>query len=192
METINNKIPNDTKLSVEKSPKIELKPLTEEKLEEAIALANTIFPHGVDSSEGAMIAYPASLNPEKYRDQLNSMGVSSLNYWLAFNKQNEVIGITGLYHQIDDADDIAWVGWYGVKPEERGKGIGRNILEQTIAKAQATGCKALRLYTSTVPNEATAQLLYEKLGFKIFKTEDVPGEEYKLLFREKKLVDIES
>ena len=41
-----------------------------------------------------------------------------------------------------------------------------------------------RLYTSTDPNEASAQLMYEQMGLKVYKDEDEPGTACKRLCRQ--------
>lgn len=104
------------------------------------------------------------------------------------------MGVTGFYTRTVGPEDMAWLGWYCVSPLERGKGIGRKILEWTIARAREEGFKTMRLYTSTDPNEREAQNLYEKMGFAVIDTADPyndpeiegPGN-YETFYRERKL-----
>ncbi len=49
------------------------------------------------------------------------------------------------------------------------------------------GYRKLRLFTSTYPAEATAQILYEKLGFIVTNQELKPGDIYTTLYREAEL-----
>ena len=58
-----------------------------------------------------------------------------------------------------------------IMPEYRGQGIGKQLIEFSIEAARGYGKKYLRLYTSTDPNEAAAQFLYEKYGFRVFRVE---------------------
>ena len=80
---------------------------------------------------------------------------------------------------------MIWLGWYCLDKNERGKGFGREILEWTINNVKEKGYKIMRLYTTTDPNEATAQKLYEDLSFKIIDEEQKEGDSYKTLYRER-------
>lgn len=53
------------------------------------------------------------------------------------------MGITGVYYY--DLDS-AWLGWFGVLPEYRNKGIGCRLLNKTIKLVSSMGFKYLRLY----------------------------------------------
>ncbi len=52
----------------------------------------------------------------------------------------------------------------GVLPEARGRGVGKALVEACIAEARASGRARVRLSTRTVM--ATAQGMYERLGFR--------------------------
>jgi len=100
---------------------------------------------------------------------------------------NRVLGTTGLYRYNKDAVEAVWVAWFCVDSQARGRGVGQALIEHTVACARNAGFNRIRLYTSTDPNEAAAQRLYEKNGFKevgrkkgIFAT---------TIFREKHLCD---
>lgn len=93
-------------------------------------------------------------------------------------QSNKFVGLTGLYEYIRGID-IVWLGWFGIMPDERRKGYGEYLLAWTIEEAQRMEKKRLRLYTST--DHPEAQFLYEKLGFKVFRTDR------KYIYRELKL-----
>jgi len=152
-------------------------PLREQYLDETIQMTNAIFPEDVD----------AEWNPEKsFKISLQRNDLATLGYWILLNEGGEVIGVTGLYQRgNEDPKDLVWLGWYGVCADERGKGLGKELLEWTIEKARSEGYKRLRLYTSTDPNEARAQELYEKVGLKVVEEEKTDGD--KILYREMKL-----
>lgn len=57
-----------------------------------------------------------------------------------------------------------------VLPEAQGKGIGKALMEEVIAKAKNKGQLALSL---NVNRENKAVAYYKSLGFKIIKTEDI-------------------
>ncbi len=86
------------------------------------------------------------------------------------------------YHGVQTK--VVWLGWYCVRPDQRGKGLGRELIEWTIDKAKEQGFKKLKLYTSEDPEEAKAQEIYENYGFKIVGEEKGEGK-YKTLYREK-------
>lgn len=80
----------------------------------------------------------------------------------------ELIGITGIYEdEFTQEIGTAWVGWYGVLPDYRGKGYGKQILLKTIESATKLGYKFIRLYTEST--NISACKLYDKvMDFKEF------------------------
>ncbi len=101
------------------------------------------------------------------------------------DEANRVRGTTGLYRYRRDADEAVWVSWFCVAPEARGRGVGQALIEHTVARAREAGFGRVRLYTSTDPNEAAAQQLYEKNGFR--ETGRKRGLFTTTIFREKTL-----
>ena len=102
---------------------------------------------------------------------MNMFGISSLlHFWVAINDNKEVYGTTGLYTYKKDENEAVWLSWFCVDPAQRGKGIGKQLIEYSIDMAKKYNKKYFRLYTSNDPNEQAAQNLYEKYGFKIVKT----------------------
>jgi putative acetyltransferase len=160
-------------------------PLSEKYLEQTIKLASEIFPDNVEKIWNPDRSFTFSLRqdpgPDEWRNQ------NRPRYWIIVNNEDEVVGVTGLYRMEGDPSDVVWLGWYCVRPDQRGKGVGRKLLEWTIEKARSEGFKKLKLYTSTSPNEARAQELYEKLGFKLVGEEQEEENNYKTLYREKVL-----
>jgi ribosomal protein S18 acetylase RimI-like enzyme len=102
---------------------------------------------------------------------------------------NRVRGTTGLYRYNKDADQAVWVAWFCVDPQARGHGVGQALIDHTVARARSAGYNRIRLYTSTDPNEAAAQRLYEKNGFK--EVGRMKGMFATTIFREKRLRDAE-
>ena len=76
------------------------------------------------------------------------------------------------------------MAWFCLDPNVRGKGLGRQLLEWTMTKAKEEGYKVFRLYTSTDPNEAPAQKLYESIGLKVTEEKDDDETPYKILYRQ--------
>ena len=63
---------------------------------------------------------------------------------------------------------IGFVETVVVAPECRGKGYGRKIMEDVIAKAKDLGCDKLQL--TSKPSRVAANELYKKLGFSLKET----------------------
>jgi GNAT superfamily N-acetyltransferase len=163
-------------------------PLSQENIEGAIALVRFVFPKDSEGQDSPEEAYKASLNKEGHQDFITRHNIKTLNYFVVKNAPAEkIIGVTGWYTENTNEKDVVWLGWYCLDPKERGKGLGREILEWTMNEVKMRGYTTMKLYTSEDPNEATAQILYEKLGFKITKEETREGETFKVLFRERLL-----
>ena len=90
---------------------------------------------------------------------------SLIKYCAAVNENGDVCGTTGLYQYTKDRNDAVWLAWFCVHPDQRGRGTGKQLIEYSINEARKLKKKYFRLYTSTDPNEAAAQILYEKYGF---------------------------
>ena len=140
-------------------------------LDQAEALVKRVFPHRDFAERMSFWAYRRQGNSLVQRG-MRLFGVSKfLRYWVAVTDQGKVGGIVGLYTTPGTEHEAVWLSWFCVDPAQRGQGIGGQLIEFAIAQAKATGKKILRLYTSNDPNEAAAQVLYEKYGFKITKEE---------------------
>jgi ribosomal protein S18 acetylase RimI-like enzyme len=117
---------------------------------------------------------------------LKLTGVSSVfKIWVAVNEQADVCGATGLYTLTKDKDEAVWLLWFCVDPNNRRKGIGKELIEFTISKAKEFNKKYFRLHTSSDLNEEAAQKLYEKYGFEIRK--EMNKKNTKILLRELKI-----
>jgi GNAT superfamily N-acetyltransferase len=162
-------------------------PLSSENIDDAIRLVREVFPDDFDTDDSPEVAYRVSVDGEAHKEFITRHRLDILKYFIVKNEEQKTIGVTGWYTVLDEPKDIIWLGWYCVSKEERRKGFGKEILEWTIDRARDMGYKRMRLYTTTHPGEATAQILYEKLEFKLYATETTPGVDYTTLFREKEL-----
>lgn len=126
--------------------------------EEAIQLQRKIF------REDGMINIIASLDRDLFIE-VTKMNYPDdhIKYYLAYYN-NIPVGITGLYWYPEYPNSM-WLGWFGVLPEYRCKGIGTAILEWSMAESLNQGKKSLRLYTD-MKEMKKAIKLYEDLGFK--------------------------
>jgi GNAT superfamily N-acetyltransferase len=77
-----------------------------------------------------------------------------------------IIAMAALHFTTSTAEGgkVAWFEDCIVRPEHRRKGLGKTLLEYVIAQAQAEG--ALRVMLLTDGDNASAQALYRKSGFR--------------------------
>jgi GNAT superfamily N-acetyltransferase len=163
-------------------------PLSQETLQDVIVISRDAWPDDFDTQDSPEEAYLASTDHEDHKDFLQRHKIKSLEYFAVKDTDGKVIGITGLYTDEKDlAPGLIWLGWYAVHPQYQGKGYGKEILTWTVNEAKRRGYSLLRLYTSDDTNEATAQILYEKFGFKEIRREKEEGKKYTTLYKELKL-----
>ena len=132
-------------------------PLSKRTLDNTISLIEEVFKYREDQ-ELACKNLIESLSQTNFNK----------NYWVAIDRDNNAIGIIGLYidPQIENSKTTVWLGWFGVHPERRRRGMGSSLLEFTLNEAKKRGFKTIKLYTSLDKNEEAAHKLYEKYGFK--------------------------
>ena len=163
---------------------IEIVPVTDKTIGEALSLVHRIFPHPSEE-EDPDLWFKMSLEPENYSEQMRENGARDVRYFVAVDKKtNKVVGTTGLYHLNEDPPGTIWLGWYCVDPEFRRRGIGRSILQWTIDKARSEGESTLRLYTPP-EEDVDAQIVYDKFGFETTGTEQKAG--YSIAYKQLKL-----
>ena len=85
-----------------------------------------------------------------------------------------------------DSDEVIVLHVLAVRPNHRGKGLARRLVENVIEQERKAGKKALRL--DVIENNTIAEKLYQKLGFQFIQTKtlyyDVVGKmTYKLYER---------
>jgi len=161
---------------------MEIVALTEDTVEQAITLVQTIF--ATENKDDIALAFNAALGRGK-EEALKKWKVRTIKYWVVI-EDSQVIGTVGMYEHVGDLDSF-WGGWMCVDPRYRRKGIGSKLLEFGIDLAKKAGKKYIRLYTSTDPNEAAAQILYDKRGFKEYKREPEPNTKYERIYKQLEL-----
>ncbi len=152
--------------------KLSLELLTRETLQSAIVLANSVFPQCRDLPESPEIEYRATIDPTTYREAMTALGLDSQEHWV-LKKRQSVVGLTGLQHKTLDEPEVAWLGWFCLDPTQRGQKLGKRFLEWTISTARLKGYTVLRLHTTDLPSQSKAQVLYEKLGFRVIDPRDL-------------------
>ncbi|MGI0493174.1 GNAT family N-acetyltransferase [Alkalinema pantanalense CENA528] len=167
--------------------------LSHATLHGAISVLDRTFPSKTIFEQ---MSLRACLNRDQFIYRLGFLiaGVQQLNYWVALDDRGSqsssdlhnsaVMGMIGLYNHQEDADEALWIAMFCVDPAYRGQGIGKDLLNFAINKAKLAGKRYLRLYTSTDPNEAKAQTIYDKVGFRIIDRRPIPGESCDRIYRE--------
>lgn len=83
-----------------------------------------------------------------------------------------LLGMYRLAMEPDDGDSHIATACYLVRPDVRGRGVGRALVQHSIARAQDADFAEIRL--DYVPaNDTSALTLFEELGFEIIET--LPG-----------------
>jgi ribosomal protein S18 acetylase RimI-like enzyme len=72
----------------------------------------------------------------------------------------------------DEGDGEAAIRWFVLSPEARGRGLGRRLLEEMLARAMEVGYRRVRLETFS-ELEAAAHL-YRGHGFALVSAEEAP------------------
>ncbi len=160
-------------------------PCTSELMDKAESLVRSVFKWMTPIERFSLLAikYPESIAGRLWMSFAGIKDKVAFDVYL--DEDNGVIGTTGLYRYKRDADEALWVAWFCGDPKARGRGIGQALIDHTVMLARNAGYDRIRLYTSTDPNEAAAQRLYEKNGFK--KIGRKKGLFATKLFREKHL-----
>lgn len=126
--------------------KLEYELINENNINLATSIQYTIFP-----DECAYFHYKESI------DKNNTYN------WYYIIKHNGIpVGITGLYIMDDIDKESIWLGWFGILPEYRSKGFGRQSLLDIIEKAKKFNKKYFRLYTND-DGTSTARPLYRSV-----------------------------
>jgi len=129
-------------------------------------IASEIFE---SDSRSILNDYVGSLLPASYRPSSFRNAIEHVHYYLAFDG-SDAVGVSGLY-VLRDQPDEAWVGWYGVSPALRGRGMGRALLLSTIELARSHGHKVLRLWTTeNFDLTIRANEMYKRMGFSDHRT----------------------
>lgn len=150
--------------------------VTNENLDLAIKIQNTIFPN-----ENGALNLKASADKKFIEDVYGKDYRKSVDFWICKSEDGQPLGITGIYSYVEYPND-AWCGWFGIMPEMQGKGYGRKLFSWTMEKAKEMGFENFRLYTDLEDNDIAAGL-YRK--FEMIEEEYIAedmGEEKIVIF----------
>ncbi len=124
--------------------KLKFEKLCKENFDECLKLKHLLFPES---------------NSDKDYEKYFSGNVLS-EYFLAICGK-DVCAITGWY-AFDETHENAFMGWFGVHPNFRNKGIGSKVFDFTLDRVKKAGFNYFRLYTDKVVNKASVQLYTKK------------------------------
>ena len=105
-----------------------------------------------------------SWNYQQWSDYLSNTNIET---WVAYQGATPI----GYFELERQAMGTAEIVYFGLVPEFVGKGLGRQLLTDAIAKAWAIGEKRIWLHTCTL-DHPNALPNYLNRGFKIFKEEE--------------------
>jgi len=117
-----------------------------------------------------LLAQEADFEPERDR-QHRALGAilsnAAIGRIYVVRESNAVIAMASLLYTVSTAEGgkAAWLEDVVVRPDRRGRGIGRRLLEHLSAQARADG--VLRITLLTDPGNAPAHALYQGLGFRL-------------------------
>jgi putative acetyltransferase len=77
-------------------------------------------------------------------------------------KDGQVVGVCALFKESDERYQLARMA---VRPDMRGQGLGRMLIEHALEQAKLVGAQSLYLLSNTVLAPAIA--LYESVGFNV-------------------------
>ena len=98
---------------------------------------------------------PTDVNDQvKLLDNLISLNIAK---FLIAVKDKKIFGLGGIFF----FQDVCSIGYMGVLPEIRRKGVGSEIFSQLINMGKVAGCKTFLLYASKL-----GKTIYHKFGFR--------------------------
>lgn len=142
-------------------------------LQDAIALRDSVF---IDIDKYESQTLKASLNKDNCATIYKKLKIDYMQYFVA-KVENKVVGLVGIYTHIDKPD-IAWLGWYCVDSNFRGRNIGEQLLDFVTNKVSSFGFSEFHLYTGIDDFYDMARKLYQTKGFELYKTDKKNGLEY--------------
>ena len=82
--------------------------------------------------------------------------------WIVKDDNKKTVGVCGIY-SMDFKTNELWLGWLGILPQHRNKGLGKEIMKHLYSHARLLGCK--RIY-SYVDKKGKPLSFYYREGFK--------------------------
>lgn len=145
-----------------------LRHATAQDIPALIALLQTEFGYGANDTAFEAIPTKYAALADELAKPLNER---SQEYWVIAAPDGTLLGGIGLaYYYSHDPTRHWWLEWFTLSPTLRGHRLGGALVEFIENRARNHGAVGLNLYTSTSPQEATANLLYAKRGYAIYRS----------------------
>ena len=84
-----------------------------------------------------------------------------------FKPKHSTIGMCGLYSLVAGSTEQLWLGWLGIIPKLRNKGLGKDVMQFLYTEANKVGCKELMSY---VDKDGAPLNFYKREGFEVLGT----------------------
>jgi len=170
--------------------KIQIIPLNEKYLDTALVSLNKNFRSFPGEKDRPELELGESVSPGRYLEQLAEYGIIKPQYWAAIREES-FLGLTGIFFNPEDMDEAVWGGYTFVNPEIKSSLsiIKIILLSKLVSESNKTQKKYLRLYTETFEEEIQANKLYSRV-LSTYKTVNIPGSNYIILFREALMTDV--
>ena len=140
-----------------------IEPLSPKSLDETEKLRDKIFD---DLSDDEKKILKASLDSKQNLNVYLVNGIKSASYWIVRDSKTlKIIGLTGLYEELEDDENGCWLGWFCIDEKYRGKKYGIELLNFSIEKAKEMGKKVLNIYSYNVKKHHSAICMYKNNGF---------------------------
>jgi len=151
-----------------------IEPLSYLTLAEAEKLRDVVFTD-IDEDEKKLLR--VSLSPRENKSILKINEIQTIHYWVVReNISAKIIGLTGIYTEVEDDNEDCWLGWFCIDDRYREKGFGKKLLDFSIEMVQKMDKKVLHIYTYDIKKHSRAIEMYKKYGFKKY---DVKNTKYK-------------
>jgi len=145
---------------------IEILPLTHSILDKATKLRDESFSHIPKIEQDTLIA---SIDKHNYKRCYKINDIESMQYYVAYKGPGQLVGLVGVYNEIEDDENMCQLGWFCVDRNFRKNGIGSKLLDFCINKAKQANKEYLHTYTYRSDEFECAIKMYKKYGFKQYK-----------------------
>lgn len=154
-----------------------IEPLSIQNLDDAISLHDSIFTDTNDIEKHIIIAsfYKNMFGNlyKEYEDIYKENEIETAQYWVAIDPiKLQVIGLTGLYSEINDTAEECWLGWFCIDKKYRGCGFGKELLQFSEEQAKTINKNIMKIYTYNTKKYARAIEMYKKFGYEKYHVKD--------------------
>jgi len=106
----------------------------------------------------------ASLFPNRFKEVYTKNEIKEMEYFV-YLVDNKVVGVVGLYREIEDNKDECWLGWFCVEKRYRNQKIGKKLFEYMLNLAKQRDKKTMYIYTYNSKMYQKAISMYQNYGF---------------------------